>query len=182
VEEFNVLNRTARIVAGLSAVFAFILVVACTEKPQAPVDTSNAKIIQMEVFKQASCGCCGKWIDHIEGAGFEVKARNRQNLNAIKKEFGIQPRYQSCHTGVVDGYIFEGHIPASLVERFLEEKPGDAIGLAVPGMPVGSPGMEMEERFDSYDVLLLKSDGSSEVYAHIDGPGWTDQASSAPPQ
>ena len=176
------LNRATRALAGLIAVSAILMVVACSEKPTASAGPINAKIIQMEVFKQASCGCCGKWVDHIESARFEVKTKNRQNLNAIKEEFGIQPRYQSCHTGVVDGYIFEGHIPASLVQRFLKEKPGDAIGLAVPGMPVGSPGMEMGERFDSYDVLLLKSDGSSEVYAHIDGPGWTDQTSSALPQ
>ena len=176
------LNRAKPTLAALMAISTILLVVACSEKPLAPVKSSNEKVIQMEVFKQASCGCCGKWRDHLESAGFEVKTRNRQNLNPIKKEFGIQPRYQSCHTGVVDGYIFEGHIPASLVQRFLKEKPGDAIGLAVPGMPVGSPGMEMGERFDSYDVLLLKSDGSSEVYAHIDGPGWTDQTSSALPQ
>jgi hypothetical protein len=177
-----VLNRTTRALAGLTAILSASLVVACTEKQSVPGEPQNDKVIQMEVFKQASCGCCVKWVDHIEGAGFEVNARNRVNLNAIKSEFGIQPRYQSCHTGVADGYVFEGHIPALLVQRFLKEKPANAIGLAVPGMPVGSPGMEMGERFDNYDVLLLKSDGSSEVYAHIDGPGWTDQAPSGKPR
>lgn len=176
------LDRATHTIAALLAIVAISLVAACTEKPTGPIEPKTEQIIQMEVFKQASCGCCGTWIDHIESAGFEVRATNLEDLNAIKDQFGIQPRYQSCHTGVVDGYIFEGHIPASLVQRFLEEKPGGAIGLAVPGMPVGSPGMEMGERFDSYDVLLLQSDGSSEVYAHIDGPGWKDQASAAQPR
>jgi hypothetical protein len=156
---------------------------ACTEKPTGPNEGPKTdKSSQMEVFKQASCGCCGDWVDHIENAGFVVKTTDLQDLNPVKDEFGIQPRYQSCHTGVVEGYIFEGHIPASLVHRFLEEKPAGAIGLSVPGMPIGSPGMEMGERFDNYDVLLLKRDGSSEVYAHIDSLEWTDQPSSVQPR
>lgn len=175
-------NRSTRSIAALSAILIILLTVGCTQKQTDWGEGTTDNGIQMDVFKQASCKCCGKWVDHIESAGVEVNTRNRVNLTMIKKEFGILPRYQSCHTGVADGYVFEGHIPASLVQRFLEEKPADAIGLAVPGMPVGSPGMEMGERFDSYDVLLLKSDGSSAVYAHIDGPGWTDQASSDQPQ
>lgn len=175
-------NRPTRTIAGLSAILVTILMAGCTEKQTDLGERETVNVIQMEVFKQASCKCCGKWVDHIENAGFEVRTKNRINLNAVKNEFSIQPRYQSCHTGVADGYIFEGHIPASLVRRFLEERPADAIGLAVPGMPVGSPGMEMGERFDSYDVLVLKTDGSSAVYAHIDGPSWTDQASSDQPR
>lgn len=175
-------NGLIRTIAGLSAILAIFVVSACAEKQGGLGEHINDNVVQMEVFKQASCKCCEKWVNYIESAGFQVKTRNRIDLNAIKSEFGIQPRYQSCHTGVADGYIFEGHIPASLVQRFLEERPVDAIGLAVPGMPVGSPGMEMGDRFDSYDVLLLKSDGSSEVYAQVDGPGWTDHASSAQPR
>tara|TARA_R110001599_G_C12277316_1_gene663113 strand:- start:37665 stop:38183 length:519 start_codon:yes stop_codon:yes gene_type:complete len=171
-----------RTIAGLSATLVIFLVAGCTQKQTGPGEPIKDKVIQMEVFKQASCKCCGKWVDHMESAGFEVNTRNQINLSAIKNEYSIQSRYQSCHTGVADGYIFEGHIPASLVQRFLEEKPVDAIGLAVPGMPVGSPGMEIGERFDSYDVLVLKTDGSSEIYAHIDRPGWTDPASSIQPR
>jgi hypothetical protein len=121
----------------------------------------------MQVFKNPSCGCCGKWVDHIESAGFSVSVEKMADLNALKTQHRIAPRYQSCHTGIVDDYVFEGHIPASVIERFLQEKPEGAIGLAVPGMPVGSPGMEMGNRRDDYDVLLLKRDGSSEVYQPI---------------
>lgn len=142
---------------------------ADTDKDQGVTATLDTTPIQ--VFKSPTYRRCDKWVEHMEFGGFDVTAKNRQNLNAIKQGFGIKPRYQACHTGVAEGYVFEGHIPASLVQRFLDEKPTDAIGLAVPGMPVGSPGMEMGHRFDSYDVLLLKADGSSEVYAHISGPG-----------
>lgn len=153
----------------LVVVLAILFIVACADERSGSGSQGNSDVIQMDVFKQPSCKCCGKWVDHLEDAGFVVNTRKRLQLDAIKQEFGIEPRYQSCHTGVVDGYFFEGHIPARVITQFLEEKPIDAVGLAVPGMPIGSPGMEMGERVDSYDVLLMKSDGTSEVYAHIDG-------------
>jgi len=158
-------------------ILTFFLAVACTDKKAVIGEQSSTDVIYMEVFKQASCSCCGKWVDHLRGAGFDVKTRNRLNLNAIKNEFSIARPYQSCHTAVAEDYVFEGHIPAALIKKFLEEKPIDALGLAVPGMPIGSPGMEMGARFDSYDVLLLKIDGSSEVYAHISAPERTSQVS-----
>lgn len=163
------IKRINRSISKLVPLFAICLVVACTDKQPDLGQQSDGIAIHMEVFKQPTCDCCGKWVDHLKGAGFEVKVRDRLNLDTIKREFSIEPRYQSCHTGMVDGYVFEGHIPASLIKQFLEEKPADAYGLAVPGMPIGSPGMEMGERFDSYDVLLLQHNGGSEVYAHIDG-------------
>ena len=89
-------------------------------------------------------------------------------MGQLKAEQGILPQYQSCHTGVSkDGFVFEGHIPVDIVKRFLDNPPTDAIGLAVPGMPMGSPGMEMGDRRDDYDVLLLKSDGSSIIFEQI---------------
>ncbi|MCF7982005.1 MAG: hypothetical protein K9K86_08470 [Pseudomonadales bacterium] len=89
------------------------------------------------------------------------------NVSAIKAKYGIEPRYRSCHTAVVDGYVFEGHIPAHVIRQFLTEKPQNVIGLSVPGMSAGSPGMEVGDRHDSYDVLLLKQDGSTQVYVYI---------------
>lgn len=154
----------------LVTALALTIIVACTERQPDFSKENSPDVIQMEVFKQSSCECCGKWVEHLEEAGFAVKTEDRLYLDDIKREFDIEPSYQSCHTGVVDGYVFEGHIPASLIRRFLEEKPEDAFGLAVPDMPIGSPGMEADDRFDSYDVLLLKNDGTSEVYAHVDGP------------
>lgn len=119
------------------------------------------------VFKSPDCGCCQKWIDHLQRSGFTVTGINTDNLHRVKHEHDIAPQYQSCHTGIVGGYVFEGHVPAALIQRFLQQQPADALGLSVPGMPVGSPGMEVGERHDDYDVLLLKKDGSSEVYQHV---------------
>jgi len=146
-----------------------ILLFACTETEK-PITTDKfADVTQLQVFKQESCGCCGKWVTHMESAGFVTSVKNLGDLSAIKSRYGIEPHYQSCHTGVAEGYVFEGHIPASIIQQFLHEKHDNVSGLAVPGMPMGSPGMEVGDRIDSYDVLLLKSDGSSEVYAHIAG-------------
>lgn len=125
--------------------------------------------ITLDVYKSPSCGCCTLWIDHIEANGIHSVMHHPDDLNEIKNRYGILPVYQSCHTAVSsEGYVFEGHIPAHVLLKFLAEKPEGAIGLAVAGMPLGSPGMELHDRITPYDVLLLKKDGSSEVYAHID--------------
>ena len=122
----------------------------------------------LDVYKSQSCGCCNKWIKHIEGVGLQATTHHPTNLNAIKATHHIAPRYQSCHTAVSkEGYVFEGHIPGPIIQRFLAKPPPNAIGLAVPGMPLGSPGMEMGNREDDYDVLLLTKDGNAEVYEHI---------------
>lgn len=100
--------------------------------------------------------------------GFAAHTHDTENLASIKSQYSISPQYQSCHTAVSsDGYVFEGHIPAKFVQQFLSEKPDNVIGLAVPAMPVGSPGMEMGDKFMPYQVLLLKEDGTSEIYAEI---------------
>ncbi len=126
------------------------------------------KPVQLAVYKSPTCGCCEEWISHLQSHGLKYTIHHPDDLNTIKNRYRISPQYQSCHTAVSpEGYVFEGHIPAPVITRFLAEKPQGAIGLAVPGMPVGSPGMEMGERFTPYDVLLLKSDGSSEVYIRI---------------
>ena len=155
---------------GSLILVVFGLQISCSERDPAVGGHQSVSTAQMEVFKNASCSCCEKWIEHIEKSGFEVNARNRVNMNAIKREFDIAPQYQSCHTAIFEGYVFEGHIPANVIQRFIEEPPDDAIGLAVPGMPAGSPGMEMGEPFDEYDVLVLRSDGTSNGYVHIDAP------------
>ncbi|WP_347331788.1 DUF411 domain-containing protein [Marinimicrobium locisalis] len=137
--------------------------------PPASEPANDAEAKALTIYKSPTCGCCGDWVTHMEEAGFQASTEHPQQMRAIKMQLGIEPEYSSCHTGVSDeGYVFEGHIPAKVVQRFLENPPENALGLAVPRMPVGSPGMEMGERFEPYDVLLLKEDGSSEVYAHID--------------
>jgi hypothetical protein len=129
-------------------------------------DTAAATVLQ--VLKDPSCGCCEGWVQHVNEQGFLAQISHPQDLNGEKLKLGIAPQFQSCHTAVSpEGYVFEGHIPANIVERYLAEKPENAIGLAVPGMPMGSPGMEIGDQFHPYDVLLLKNDGSAQIYAHI---------------
>lgn len=117
----------------------------------------------MTVYKTPTCGCCTLWVQHLERNGFAVVSQNVADLTPIKRRFGVPRALESCHTGLVAGYVVEGHVPADLVHRMLKEKP-DALGLAVPGMPIGSPGMEggTPER---YDVLLFDAQGKTTVFA-----------------
>ncbi len=125
----------------------------------------------LDVYKTPQCGCCADWVLHLQAAGFHTRVSETTTPDAIKSRFGIQPKLQSCHTAhdPTTGYVFEGHIPAPVIQRFIEEKPEGARGLAVPGMPVGSPGMEMGDRRDSYNVWMMMEDGSSQVYTRIKG-------------
>lgn len=114
------------------------------------------------VYKSPTCGCCGKWVEHMQAAGHTVTVENRRDLAPIKAELDVPPTLQSCHTARVGDYIIEGHVPADLVQKLLDEKP-DIEGLAVPGMPMGSPGMEGPRR-DPYDVLAIGKDSRTTVY------------------
>lgn len=118
------------------------------------------------VHKTATCGCCTAWIDHLEKHGFETIPHDMSQgaLTQKKMESGVPREMASCHTGVVAGYVIEGHVPARDIERLLEERP-DAIGLAVPGMPIGSPGMTMGDMTDPYNVYLIRRDGAAEIFA-----------------
>ncbi|WP_220183874.1 DUF411 domain-containing protein [Marinobacterium marinum] len=123
----------------------------------------------LNVYKSPTCGCCIDWAEHAEENGFGIKNFHPQNLTQMKLDLGIQGRFHSCHTAVSEsGYLFEGHVPARLVKQFLADPPEGALGLTVPGMPMGSPGMEMGERFQPYQVLLMKKGGDYEIYATID--------------
>ena len=118
------------------------------------------------VYKTPTCGCCSLWIDHLREAGFEVDARDLNDIIPVKIDAGVPPRMSSCHTALIDGYVVEGHIPAEHVKRLLEERP-DIVGIAVPGMPIGSPGMEgLGAR--PYQVLSWDRAGNVEVYAEVD--------------
>lgn len=118
----------------------------------------------IEVYKSESCGCCIKWVEHLRANGFAVKVNNVSDPSGYREKFGVPNELGSCHTGVVQGYALEGHVPASEIKRLLAERP-KAKGLAVPGMPVGSPGMEVEGRgSDAYDVILIHGDGKHSVY------------------
>ena len=130
--------------------------------------TSAQSKFSLLVHKTPTCGCCKKWVKHLEANSFSTMIKDHQNLHKVKDQYSITPKYQSGHTAVSqDGYIFEGHIPSEFIKQFLANPEADAIGLSVPGMPLGSPGMEFEGRFMPYDVLVLYKDGSSKVYAEV---------------
>ena len=121
----------------------------------------------IEVWKSPTCGCCHDWIRHLEASGFRTRAFDTGNAEA-RVRLGMPQRLGSCHTARVEGYVLEGHVPAADIKRLLRERP-KALGLAVPAMPVGSPGMDGPEyggRRDPYDVLLVAADGGTLVYQH----------------
>ncbi|MFI2811480.1 MULTISPECIES: DUF411 domain-containing protein [Microbulbifer] len=161
-----------KVKATLLGSLAALLLAACTgEKAGAagPAVAAASTDIPITTFKSATCGCCGKWVEHARDNGFAVTAKNVDDLNAVKGQHGIAPRHQSCHTSVsAEGFVFEGHIPARYIRQFLQHPPAGARGLAVPAMPLGSPGMEVGDRFTPYAIMLLHEDGSESVYAQID--------------
>lgn len=121
------------------------------------------------VYKSASCGCCNDWIAHMNHNGLSTKAHNIENLSEFKVNQSIPRVVQSCHTAVsAEGYVFEGHVPAKSVKAFLLSPPIGAKGLAVAGMPLGSPGMEYQGRFQPYKVLLMMNDGSVRIFNEIE--------------
>ena len=151
----NMINIQRRLLLGSMAGIAFAstgLVLA-----------QQSKLI--EVWKDPSCGCCKDWISHVEKSGFKVTVHETGN-NAVRAQLGLPKKLGSCHTALIQGYVVEGHVPASDIQRLLKDKP-QALGLAVPGMRVGSPGMDGPAyggRHDRYEVLLVLKDGSSTVF------------------
>ncbi len=121
--------------------------------------------LSMTVYKNATCGCCGKWVDYMKQHGFAPVVHDVDNMSPVKERVGLPFGMGSCHTAEIGGYFIEGHVPAAEVIRLLKEKP-KARGLTVPGMPVGSPGMEQDDRQQPFDVLLVNDDGSTSVFAH----------------
>ncbi|WDE11422.1 DUF411 domain-containing protein [Thalassomonas haliotis] len=177
---FFVAKLTPSLVRYALAISVVTLLGACSEVSELPSTQEKiagaetpAQRMKLAVYKRESCGCCQKWIDHLDETGFSSRVYNHESLSAFKVEQGIKPRYHSCHTAISEqGYVFEGHIPAKYIQQFLAERAGgekdsQVLGLAVPAMPVGSPGMEVGEQFMPYQILMLKADGSSEVYAKV---------------
>ena len=132
---------------------------------QAATATADTALPLVVVHKDPYCGCCNGWIEHMRQAGFPVEARNENDMGPVKAGAGVPPGKGSCHTAMVDGYFIEGHVPAADIKRLLAERP-DAKGLVLPGMPMGSPGMEMPDgRTQPYTVELVANDGSTRPYA-----------------
>ena len=115
------------------------------------------------VYKTATCGCCGIWVKHLSDRGFAATIKDVESTDEYSRKFGVPAALHTCHTAIVDGYTIEGHVPAADIQRLLKERP-KAKGLAVPGMPMGSPGMEAGGRSAKYSVLLFQADGKTSVY------------------
>jgi len=138
---------------AISIGMAFLLSIA--------VDMSAAPS-SLTVYKSKTCGCCGKWVEHMRANGFKVTVNEVVSTAEYRQKYGVPEKLQSCHTAVVNGYSIEGHVPAAEIQRLLKEKP-KAKGLAVPGMPAGSPGME-GPRHDAYSVVSFDGGGILSVY------------------
>jgi hypothetical protein len=155
------MQRRLALISLASSVCAAWLPAALAQGPT----TTKGKKPLIEVWKDPDCGCCKDWVIHLEANGFAVRVNDSGNT-AARARLGIPTKLGSCHTGLVDGYAIEGHVPAREILRLLREKPA-VLGLAVPGMPVGSPGMDgavYGDRRDPYDVLTVSRDGSTRVY------------------
>ena len=144
---------------AILCVLALALAVTLTARAQAPAAP------KMTVYKSPTCGCCAKWVAHMRNAGFDVTVNDVPNVGEIKAQHHVPADAQSCHTALVGGYVVEGHVPADVVNQLLKEKPAVA-GVAVPGMPIGSPGMESADgNKQAYNVVSFDKAGKTQVYA-----------------
>ena len=150
---------------ALALAASTLLVSACNATPAAPAaKTTNATV---KVHKDPNCGCCGGWAEHMQAAGFPVEIHDTSDMASVKQRLGIGEGMMSCHTSEIDGYVVEGHVPVSAIQKLLAERP-KARGLVLPGMPIGSPGMESPDGYrQPFTVALLAEDGSlSEFSRH----------------
>lgn len=134
------------------------------------VVAAKPQILEIQVWKDPNCGCCNAWIEHLEKNGFSPTVIDAGN-NAARTRLGLPQKFASCHTGLIQGYVIEGHVPAADIRRLIKEKP-DAIGIAVPGMPIGSPGMDGSDygnQRDPFQVLLIQRNGLSRVFNSYPG-------------
>jgi hypothetical protein len=153
--------KTGKIVSSL-----FALLLSITAASQ--VSAQSIDDVTLNTYKEETCGCCGGWMEHMDARGYHNITHHPADLNGMKEELGIKREWQSCHTAVTDaGFLFEGHVPEKFVTQFLASPPEGALGLAVPGMPLGTPGMDFSDAFTPYDVILMMKDGSSSVFASV---------------
>lgn len=146
----------------LVSLFVMSSLIRADSKPVNGTHPLSASDLTIKVYKSPSCGCCGDWIKHLEQNGFTVHSVNQNNMSLIKQQMGVPQNLQSCHTGVINGYLVEGHVPAADVRQMVTHRPAIK-GLSVPGMPIGSPGMEMGSRVEAFKVISFKADGSALV-------------------
>ena len=161
-------------VLALSLAATSLVLAGCTAAEDSRMSTASspedvaiaqaALASEITVFRSPTCGCCGQWIEHAKAAGFQVKDEVTEDMDAIKQRYGVPQSLTSCHTTVVGDYVVEGHIPAEDVQKLLTEKP-DIAGIAVPGMPIGSPGMESGDYTEPYTVFSFTESGEIDAFA-----------------
>lgn len=149
----------ALLLAGWLSIAGGALAAGRWDEPTPPL----AKPVEMTVYRNPTCGCCGKWLDHVRQHGFQVTDVLSEDMNAVKKRLGVPQNLASCHTAVVGGYVVEGHVPAGDIKKLLTDKPPLA-GIAAPGMPQGSPGMEMGGRQDAFSVMSFDKEGKTATF------------------
>lgn len=158
-----------RSLLGLMVVAGGVVLAGCNSAPAAPVADKAAEASpgtkKMLVYRDPECGCCTAWAEIAKKAGYEVTVESRPDMPAIKVRHGVPAELASCHTVIVAGYVIEGHVPMQHIDKLLRDKPRDIVGLAVPGMPRGSPGMEMPDgSVDAFDVMAFDATGAAVVY------------------
>jgi hypothetical protein len=147
------------IVVAVLGILAYIQFGASASGP-----SIEGELPAVTVYQSPTCQCCSKWVDHLRANGFEVDAQKRNDMQQVKQHYNVPRELASCHTGVVGGYVVEGHVPADDLKRLLAERPNVA-GITVPGMPVGSPGMEQGNQQDPYNVLTFTQQGDANIFA-----------------
>lgn len=159
------INKLWWIALCVIAIAAAMLGTEFSRQASGDISVAAAPPDTVVVYKNPTCSCCSKWIEHLRQAGFRVEAHNEPEMSQVKNRLGVPEELASCHTAVINGYVIEGHVPADDIKQLLAKRP-KARGLAVPGMPIGSPGMEMGARSDPYDVMLIADGQPPAVFAH----------------
>ncbi len=151
---------------AITTAIALLILIASGNGCSDPKPSAPAKVA-VAVYKTATCGCCNLWVDHLRMNGFEVEVKDvaAADVRAVSKAAGLEDKDTSCHTAKIGDYVVEGHVPAADIQRLLAEKPAVA-GIAVPGMPLGSPGMDQGSTKQPYDVIAFTKDGKTSVFAH----------------
>lgn len=157
-----------KILALLALALGPIASIAAAPATKAPADKAVSPALEMTVYRSPTCTCCGRWLEHMKQNGFLIKDIQTEDMDAIKRQHGVPDSLQSCHTALVGGYWVEGHVPAEDVKKLLRDKPAFA-GISVPGMPVGTPGMEMGPRKDPYAVMQMDKSGNTSVFHDYPG-------------
>jgi hypothetical protein len=132
--------------------------------------SAPSRATALNVYKSPSCGCCGAWVEHVKRTGFKVVVHETDDVSPLAKSLGVPDQLRSCHTAVADGYFIEGHVPASDIRKLLRERPS-ARGITVPGMPIGSPGMDQSDQREPFSTLLVGRDGSVKTFETHNRPG-----------